>query len=86
MSKSAVVHARIEPHTKKKAETVLSRLGMSPTEAIRLFYHQICLRDGLPFEVRIPNKLTRSVLAKSRKGQEIETFDSLDQMAASWKK
>ncbi|KKL55729.1 hypothetical protein LCGC14_2252520, partial [marine sediment metagenome] len=41
MEKSATVHARIEPKTKKKAEGVLKKLGMSPTEAIRLFYNQI---------------------------------------------
>ena len=33
MKKSAVVHARLEPETKKKAEGVLRRLGLSPTEA-----------------------------------------------------
>jgi DNA-damage-inducible protein J len=86
MNKSAVVHARIEPRTKKKAEDVLNRLGMSPTEAIRLFYHQICLRSGLPFAVRIPNEETKSVLLKSRKGQDVQSFDSLEDMFASWKK
>jgi DNA-damage-inducible protein J len=86
MSKTAIVHARIEPQTKKKAETVLNRLGMSPTEAIRLFYHQICLHDGIPFEVRIPNKKTRDVLLKSRRGENIEAFGSLEEMFASWKK
>ena len=47
MNKTAVIHARIEPKTKKAAEGVSKKLGMSPTEAIRLFYRQICLR-GLP--------------------------------------
>jgi len=86
MSKTAVVHARIEPQTKKKAENVLSRLGMSPTEAIRLFYHQICLHDGMPFPIRLPNSKTRSVLLKSRQGEDVESFDSIEEMFASWKK
>ncbi|MCP4371982.1 MAG: type II toxin-antitoxin system antitoxin, RelB/DinJ family, partial [Deltaproteobacteria bacterium] len=47
MNKSAIIHARIEPRTKKKAEDVLKKLGMSPTEAIRIFYTQICLKGGL---------------------------------------
>ena len=81
-----MVHARIEPKTKKKAEDVLGQLGMSPTEAIRLFYHQICLQGGLPFEVRIPNAETRRVLEKSRKGKEVQAFDSLEDMFAGWKK
>jgi len=86
MSKSAVVHARMEPQTKKKAERVLTQLGLSPTEAIRLFYHQISLHGGLPFEVRIPNEETRAVLKKSQKGEGVESFDSLEKMFASWKK
>ena len=53
--KTAAVHSRIDPETKLKAETILQRLGMTPTEAIRLFYTQITLRNGLPFPVEIPN-------------------------------
>ncbi len=86
MSKSSVVHARIESETKKKAEGVLKKLGMRPTEAIRLFYRQICLRQGLPFPVLIPNKLTRATLGKSASGHEVQTFDSLDEMFESWEK
>ena len=85
VSKSAVVHARIEPGTKQKAESVLRHLGLSPTEAIRLFYRQICLRSGLPFPVALPNALTRETLQKSRQGSGITRFDSLDEVFASWK-
>ncbi len=62
--KTAVVHARMEPQTKEKAEAVLSRLGITPTEAIRVFYRQIALRGGLPFSVTIPNERTAATLRK----------------------
>lgn len=84
MNKTAVVHARVEPETKKEAERLLKKLGMSPTEAIRLFYRQICLRGGLPFAVLIPNDLTRKTLEDSAKGEGIETFDTLDEMFENW--
>ena len=84
MNKSAVVHARIEPQTKKQAEGVLRKLGLSPTEAIRLFYRQICLHGGLPFPVLIPNALTAKTLKKSQQGEDVETFDSLEDMFESW--
>ena len=86
MNKSAVIHARIEPETKTAAERVLHRLGLSPTDAIRIFYRQISLRHGLPFSVEIPNELTRVTLEKSRNGEDIERHDTLDDMFASWKK
>jgi len=82
--KTAVVHARIEPQTKAKAEGVLRRLGLTPTEAIRIFYRQISLRGGLPFPVEIPNAVTSKTLAKSRRGEDVESFESLDSMFASW--
>jgi len=86
MNKSAVVHARIESETKTAAENVLRGLGLSPTEAIRLFYYQICLRNGLPFPVHIPNELTRKVLAKSHRGEDVESFCSLEKMFESWER
>jgi DNA-damage-inducible protein J len=84
MNKTAVIHVRVEPGTKKKAESVLEKLGMSPAEAIRLFYRQICLRGGLPFPVLIPNDLTKKTLDKSAKGEDVEAFDSPDEMFESW--
>ena len=76
----------MEPQTKTKAEGVLSRLGITPTEAIRVFYRQIALRGGLPFSVTIPNERTAATLRKSRRGQHVETFDSLDALFESWEK
>ncbi len=84
--KTAVVHARIEPQTKRKAEGVLRKLGLSPTEAIRIFYRQISLRGGLPFAVEIPNASTVATLEKSRRGEGVVEFDSLDEMFESWEK
>lgn len=84
--KTAVVHARIDPQTKERAEGILHDLGMTSTEAIRILYRQICLRGGLPFAVEIPNERTASTLAKSRLGEEVETFASLDELFESWEK
>jgi DNA-damage-inducible protein J len=84
--KTAVVHARIEPQTKRKVERVLHKLGITPTEAIRIFYYQISLRGGLPFAVEIPNERTVATLEKSRRGEGIKEFDSLDEMFESWEK
>ena len=84
--KTSVVHARIEPQTKHKAEGVLRKLGLTPTEAIRIFYRQISLRGGLPFSVSIPNKITTSTLEKGRRGEDIQEFESLEAMFKDWEK
>jgi len=46
--------------TVAESELSLKKHGLSPTEAIRMFYTQIALRNGLLFKVRIPNLFARS--------------------------
>ena len=82
--KTAVVHSRIQPEIKEQAEGILQRLGLSPTEAIRMFYTQITLRNGLPFDVAIPNDVTIKALEESRNGRNLERFDSTEELFESW--
>lgn len=84
MPNSAVIHARIDSSTKAATEKVLNAIGMTPTEAIRLFYRQIAMRQSFPLELHIPNELTSSVLLKSQQNEEIETFKSKEDLYASW--
>ncbi len=84
MSQTAVVHARIDAATKNATEKILDAMGMTPTEAIRLFYRQIALRKQFPVELHLPNKLTASTLDKSDQDRRIERFDSPNGLYASW--
>ena len=52
--KSANLYARIEPEVKEQAESILSALGVPASSAINMFYKQIILHRGLPFEVALP--------------------------------
>ena len=82
--KTAAVHSRIQPEIKQKAEDILHRLGLSPTEAIRMFYTQITLRNGMPFEVSIPNAVTEKALKDTREGGNLESFESKEELFKSW--
>lgn len=53
-TKSANLYARIEPEVKEQAESILETLGIPASNAINMFYKQIILNRGLPFEVKIP--------------------------------
>jgi DNA-damage-inducible protein J len=81
MAKSEMIRARVEPGLKHDAEAVLDKLGMTPTEAITLFYRQVTLYRGLPFPVRIPNAATRRALRQARRRENIETFDTVETWA-----
>ena len=53
-SKSANLYARIEPEVKEQAEAILNALGIPASNAITMFYKQVILQRGLPFEVKLP--------------------------------
>ncbi len=55
MAKSANLYARIEPDLKEQAETILTALGIPASNAITMFYKQIVLQKGLPFDVKLPS-------------------------------
>jgi len=84
MHKEATINARIEQKLKKEAETIFHKVGLSSAEAVRLFYKQVCLHKGLPFEVKIPNKATLKAIhdankRKTHKATSVdELFDNLD--------
>jgi DNA-damage-inducible protein J len=59
----------MEPNLKQKAESVFQRLGLSPTQAITLFYRQVELRKGLPFNVVIPNQTTLKTFEETDAGR-----------------
>ena len=46
---------RIEPDVKEQAEGILAALGIPASNAINMFYKQIILQRGLPFEVKMPS-------------------------------
>ena len=57
-NKTANLYARIEPETKICAESILESLGIPVSTAINMFYKQIILNNGMPFELRSNNVMT----------------------------
>ena len=74
MAKSANLYARIEPEVKEEAERILTVLGIPASNAINMFYKQIILQKGLPFEVKIPpaSRIDLSILTEEELHQELE--------------
>ena len=83
MPKTAMIRARVEPRLKKSAETVLRRVGLTPTEAVRLFYRQVTLQGGLPFAVRIPNAKTRKAMGDALKGNDLTEWSDVGKLRSA---
>ncbi len=86
MKQSSTIHARIDRETKEASEAVLREIGMTPTEAVRLFYRQIAMRREFPLELKVPNKLTAETLDKSDRNEEVEYFETVEELEASWER
>ena len=82
MNKSAMIRARVDPSLKDEVENVFGQLGLSATQAITLFYQQVKLNRGLPFDVRIPNAVTQRTFAETDAGENIVRCDSAQDMFA----
>ena len=49
--KDQVIHARISESTKRESEQILSRIGMTISQAVDLYLRQIVLKKAIPFEL-----------------------------------
>ena len=81
--KTETIRARIEPELKSQAEALFSQLGLSATQAIRLFYKQATLQRGLPFAVRLPNAETREALRQAQEHEDLTEYASLEDLKAA---
>ncbi len=79
MAKTQTIHARVAPDLKAEVERILKKLGMNTTDAINLYFNQIKLKKGLPFEIKIPNKTTLETFKKTDKGEELTSYNSLEE-------
>lgn len=84
MSKTEMIRARVEPRVKRDAEEIFSTLGLSATEAITLFYKQVALCRGLPFEVRVPNAQTRKAIRQAQTGKGLSRYHSVDDLMSEF--
>lgn len=68
MAKSADLHIRIDPETKKSAENLFSVFGITVTDAVNMFLRQSVLVGGLPFELKQPryNAETEAAIQEAR--------------------
>lgn len=76
--KTEYIRARTTSALKHDAEAILEELGLDSSEAIRMFYMQIVLNKGLPFEVKLPNKQTQAAIAAVKSGKGIKRHKNMD--------
>ncbi len=63
------VRARIDTKTKERAADALEAMGLSISDAIRLLMLRVADERRLPFEVKVPNAVTREAIAELEAGK-----------------
>ena len=76
MTETAVVSARIDSDLKRSAEQVFKEMGLSAAQAIRLFYQEVDLQQGLPFPAKKPNEATWQALHEAKARYDLKSFKS----------
>jgi DNA-damage-inducible protein J len=79
-----MIHVRVDDELKAKASKTLELMGLTVSDAVRLFLHRVVTDQALPFEVEVPNAETSAAMTEAdeivdkRRGR----FDSSDEIFA----
>ena len=77
--KTAIINARIKPDLKSDVEGILSQLGMTTTQAITMFFEQVRINQGIPFDLKLPNDESIQAMTDARSNTDI-TSTSIDEL------
>ena len=65
-AQTSMLHVRIDDETKAQASETLAAIGLSVSEAVRLFLHRVAVDKQFPLELKVPNAETRAAMKESR--------------------
>ena len=62
---TSMLHVRIDDETKAQATQALAAMGLSLSDAVRLFLHRVVVDQAFPLELKVPNAKTRKAMAEA---------------------
>ncbi len=87
MASTRMVHIRINEQIKAQATETLAAMGLSISDAVRVFLMRVVAEKQLPFELKVPNAETRAAMTEADKivrtrrarfNNAVELFDDLE--------
>jgi len=64
-TRSSMLHVRVDDETKEQATATLKAMGLSVSDAVRLFLHRVVTDKAFPLELKVPNAETRLAMAEA---------------------
>lgn len=65
MATTAMVHVRVDEQVKEQATEALAAMGLSVSDAVRVFLIRVAAEKQLPFALKVPNAVTRSAMVEA---------------------
>ena len=78
MAATEVVRARVDERLKKEATAILATMGLTVSDFVRIGLTKVVSEQGLPFEMRVPNRLTAETLARSERGEDVHRAENAE--------
>jgi addiction module antitoxin, RelB/DinJ family len=66
MATTTMIHVRLEENLKKDASVALEAMGLSLSDAIRVFLTRVAADQQFPFALQVPNAETRQAMEEAR--------------------
>jgi DNA-damage-inducible protein J len=87
-ARTSMLHVRIDDDTKEQATAALDAMGLSVSDAVRIFLKRVVADQAFPLELKVPNATTRAAMAEAdemiAKGK--TRFKNADQLMADLEK
>jgi len=66
MAATSMVHVRVDENIKAQATETLAGMGLSVSDAVRVFLTRVVADQRLPFALQAPNAQTRAAMNEAR--------------------
>ena len=66
MPSTTMIHVRVDDRLKAQATETLAAMGLTVSDAVRVFLTRIVAEQQLPFDLRVPNAATRDAMLEAR--------------------
>jgi len=64
--KTTMVHVRLDQNLKEQAAEMLSSMGLSISDAVRVFLTRVVTEKAIPFPVRAPNAESLEAITEAK--------------------
>ena len=78
MAATEVVRARVDERLKEEATAILATMGLTVSDFVRIGLTRVVSEQGLPFEMRVPNRLAAETLARSERGEDVHRVENAE--------